>query len=73
MARSEVLKRANTDVAGGNAGEHSAGCGFFSRDDFSGENRGERAGGRHTECVHGLADEVFAEDGTKGGFTIAAT
>ncbi len=71
-AGGEELKRADTDMAGGDAGEHGAGKRGFPVDGFAGGGDGERARGGHAERVHGFAQDVFAEDGAERGFTITA-
>ena len=70
----EVLKGANSNVAGGDASEDSAhDMAFLAIDGFAGGDGGEGSRCWNTEGVHRFADDVFAQDGTEGGFAVAAT
>ena len=70
----KVLKGADANVAGGDSGEDAAHDGaFLAIDGFAGGYGGEGAGGGNAEGVHRFADDVFAEDGAEGGFSVAAT
>ena len=71
-AGGEVLEGADADVAGGDAGEDGAGLDRVADDGLPGGDGGEGAGGGHAERVHGLADEVLAQDGAEGGAAVSA-
>ena len=56
-----VLERADAQVAGGDAHEHRAGLDGFAAHAVARGDDGERAGGRHAERGHRLADQVLAQ------------
>ena len=72
LAGGEVLERADTDVARGDAREHRAGQDLLAADGLARGDGSERARGGNAERMHGLADEVFAEDGPEGGAAVTA-
>ena len=74
LAGCEVLEGADANVAGGDSGEDPSHDGaFLTVDGLAGGYGGEGSGCRNTEGVHRFADDVFADDGAKGGFAVAAT
>ena len=62
---SKELQGADADVAAGNTGDNRAGKGFLPVDCFPGGHRRQRTAAGDAQGVHGLADDVFAQDRPK--------
>ena len=57
-------KRADPQVAGGNAGQHGAGQGGLALHQAARRHHGQGARGRDAQRMHRLADDVFAQHRT---------
>src|SRR5262249_58412304 len=64
-AHSKELKCADANVAGSDAGEHRTRQRRLSADRLTRGNDGKRPGCGDTERVHGLADDVLAQNRAK--------
>ena len=71
-ARGKILKRADADVARGNARQHSTGQHRLAKNLLAGRNGREGARGRDAQRVHGLGDDVFAQHRPERGAAVAA-
>ena len=71
-ARREELEGADTDVARRDAGQHRAGQRRLAPHRVAGGDGRERSGGRDPKRRHGLADDVFAQNGAEGGTAVSA-
>ena len=65
------MERADANMASGDAGEHGAGQRSLPVNSLAGGYRRQGTGRRDAECVHGLADQIFTQDRTKGRATVA--
>src|SRR5207302_5756798 len=70
-ARREELEGADTDVARRDAGQYRAGQRRLAPNRLTGRHSGERSGRRDSKRGHGLADDVFAQDGPERRPSIA--
>jgi hypothetical protein len=59
--RSEILERADADVARGHTRQDSAGQHRLASYRLSGRDCGQRPGGGHAQRGHGLADDVLTQ------------
>jgi len=66
------LKRADTDVARSDAGQHRAGQRPFPKNPLARGRHRQAPGGRDAQPVHGLADDVFPQHRAQGGAAVAA-
>ena len=66
LPRGEILKGADADMAGGDAGHDGAGQAGLADHGLPGCYRSQRAGGGDAERVHRLSDQVFAQDRSEG-------
>src|SRR5699024_7342415 len=73
FANSQVLKCADPYVAGGDTRDQCTGKLGFAVDLLAGGDQRERTGGGDPECVHCLADDVFAHHRAERGTSIAVT
>ena len=70
--RGEILKAADTDMAGRHARQHRARLRFFAQHCFACHRHRQRARGRHAKRCHGFADDGFAQHRPQHGAAISA-
>src|SRR6202000_2319850 len=70
-AGSEILERADANVAGGYTSQHRARQRGFAHDVLAGDGGRERARGRNAERRHRFADDIFAQDGAERRAAVA--
>ena len=71
VARREELERADPDMARCDPGQHGAGQRGFALDSLAGQHSGKSPCGGNAEGGHRLADDVFAQDWSECGASIA--
>ena len=70
--RGEILKAADTNMAGRHARQHGAGLRFFAQHRLTRHRYRKRARGRHAKRCHGFADDGFAQHRPQHGAAIAS-
>ena len=66
------LERADTDVAGSDTRQHGARQRHLAIDGLARAHGGQRAGRGDTQRVHGLPEQIFAQDRPERGASVPA-
>ena len=71
-ATGEILEGAHTNMTGGQPDENRAGLRRVAQNPLTGEDHAQRTRRGDPKRMKGLAEEVFAQDGTQRGSPVAA-